>query len=95
MAERRTTCLSCRTYDREIGRCRIGKTNPRKKHESLTVAELLGAQALCVHNPFREPLILRMRFSHRRFLWEEPRGTRALEPIEIEILEETEETNDA
>ncbi len=87
MAERRRTCWQCGTYDREARRCRMGKTNPRKKHEAQTVAELLGPQSLCLHNPFREPLILRMRAPHRRFLWtEEP--VQPPEPLEIEIIEE-------
>jgi hypothetical protein len=95
MAERRTTCLRCRTYDRETARCRLGKTNPRKKHETQTVAELLGVQTICIHNPFREPLILRMRYSDRRFIWDLPRPGRLIQPIEIEILEEYEETTNA
>jgi len=95
MAEMRTTCLRCPTYDRDAGRCRVGKTNPRKKHEAQTVAELLGVRALCLHNPFREPLILRMRFAKRRFIWDENRRPLLSQPIEIEILENSEENNDA
>ena len=88
MAERRITCWQCRAYDREARRCRIGKTNPKTKQDSLTVAELLGAQALCLHNPFREPLILRMRHPKRRFVWDEE-PTRCPEPsLEIEILDD-------
>jgi hypothetical protein len=88
MAQQSITCRRCPTYDREARRCRIGKTNPKTKHESLTVAELFGPQALCLHNPHREPLLLRMRCPERRFVWTEP-IPRILEmPLEIEILEE-------
>jgi len=66
----------------------MGKANPKKKHESLTLAELLGPQALCMHNPFREPLLLRMHLSARRFIWDTaalpvPSGT-----LEVTLLEE-------
>ena len=88
MAERRKTCLQCRTYDLERSCCRLGKTNPRKKHEAQTVAELLGVQCLCVHNPFREPLILRMRFPDRRFVWADSDRARTSSKVEVEILDE-------
>jgi len=88
MAERRIVCWQCRTYDREARRCRIGKANPPTKHESITVAELMGAQALCLHNPHREPLILRMRLPQRRFVWAEVTPRRPLPDLTIEILEE-------
>lgn len=88
MAERRKTCLTCRTYDRLRNRCALGKSNPRKKHEAQTVAELLGVQSICLHNPFREPLILRMRFPERRFLWNDSRTHSEAARIEVEILEE-------
>jgi hypothetical protein len=95
MAQKRRTCLTCSTYDHEQNRCRVGKANPRKKHESQTVAELMGVQTLCIHNPFREPLILRMRFNKRRFIWDDlPRPGRT-NPIEVEIIEENEETVNA
>lgn len=90
MAKRRLTCPQCPTYDREAHRCRIGKANPRRKHESLTVAELLGARALCLHNPYREPLLLRMYQPKRRFLWESSTLPLQSPPIEIEILDEEE-----
>lgn len=95
MAQQRRTCLRCPTYDRESNRCRLGKTNPRKKHEAQTVAELMGVQVICLHNPYREPLILRMRFPDRRFIWNERSPLRSNQPIEVEILEEDEETTHA
>ncbi len=88
MPERRTSCWQCRSYDRDARRCRIGKTNPRKKHESLTVAEMMGVQALCLHNPYREPLILRMRHPHSRFIWTEPTPRPFEEPLDIEIIDD-------
>lgn len=92
MRERRITCATCRSYDNETLRCRLGKANPRKKHEALTVAELMGPQMLCLHNPFREPLLLRMRQPKRRFVWNVPTAV-PNEPLEVEILE-TEETDE-
>ena len=91
MAERRTkrlTCWQCGSYDRDIRRCKVGKANPKKKHESLTFAEMLGPQALCVHNPYREPLLLRMHQPGRRFVWASPDVHSILERPEIEILED-------
>jgi hypothetical protein len=88
MADKRMTCAQCPSYDREARRCRVGKANPRKKHESLTVAELLGPRALCVHNPFREPLLLRMRFPDRRFVWDQPVLPSASGTLEVTILDE-------
>jgi hypothetical protein len=39
-----------------------GKANPRRKSDSLLVAEMLGVRALCHYNPYREPLALRMYY---------------------------------
>ena len=88
--EKRLTCWQCGSYDREARRCRVGKANPKKKHESFTVAELLGPQALCIHNPFREPLLLRMHHPKQRFLWTIPETKLSREPVEVEILDEKE-----
>jgi hypothetical protein len=88
MPEKRLTCFQCPSYDRDARRCRIGKANPRKKHESITLAEMLGPRALCLHNPWREPLLLRMHQPDRRFVWDRailpaPSGT-----LEVTILDE-------
>lgn len=91
MAQARITCWQCPTYDREVRRCRIGKTNPETKHESITVAEVLGVRALCVHNPYREPLLLRMYAPNRRFVWAAAPLRLAAAHIEVEIIEEEEE----
>lgn len=88
MAEPQIRCWQCRTYDREARRCRIGKANPKTKRESITVAELLGAQVLCLHNPHREPLILRMRFPDRPIVWSLPAPRRPAPLLEIEVLDE-------
>src|SRR5438105_3064440 len=93
MSDRPRSCWQCRTYDREARRCRLGKTNPRKKHECLTVAELLGARALCVHNPHREPLLLRMRFPHQRFLWDDAACRSTGVSFEVELIEADSELN--
>jgi hypothetical protein len=88
MAEKRMTCFRCPTYDRVERRCRVGKSNPKKKHESLTIAEILGPRALCVHNPFREPLLLRMHFPDRRFLWDTRALPAASGTLEVTIIED-------
>ena len=85
---KRLTCWQCATYDRELRRCRLGKANPTKKHESITLAEMLGPQALCIHNPFREPLLLRMHQPKRRFLWTMPEAPLSQERPEVEIIDE-------
>jgi len=77
---RRITCWTCSAYDRASRRCRLGKANPRRKHESLTVAELLGPQTLCLHNPHREPLLFRM---HAPPFTPRPRPA----PLEVEWLD--------
>jgi hypothetical protein len=41
-----------------------------------------------MHNPFREPLILRMRFPDRRFVWAETGRARQAARLEVEILDE-------
>ena len=90
MAERdkRLTCWQCKSYVRELRRCSIGKTNPTKKHVSITVAEIFGPQALCMHNPFREPLFLRMHQPKRRFVWATPITVIFRDHLDVEIIEE-------
>lgn len=90
MKERRILCHQCSAYDREAMRCRHGKANPQKKADSLLVAELLGVRALCVHNPFREALLLRMYSPNRRFLWTDPPAPLIPTDVEIELMEDEE-----
>jgi hypothetical protein len=85
--EKRLMCWQCASYDREARRCRVGKVNPKKKHESITVAELFGPQTLCIHNPFREPLLLRMTQPKRRFVWAAPEAPLSQIRPEVEILD--------
>jgi hypothetical protein len=85
---KRLTCWQCGSYDREARRCRLGKANPKKKHESITLAELLGPQALCMHNPFREPLLLRMHQPDRRFIFAAPETLSSQARPEVEVLED-------
>ena len=84
---KRLTCWQCSTYDRDERCCRVGKVNPTKKHESITVAELFGPQTLCIHNPFREPLLLRIHQPKRRFVWAVPEAVIPTERPEVEILD--------
>jgi len=88
MAERRLTCGRCPSYDQDARRCLVGKANPRRKHESLTVAEMFGPQALCLHNPHREPLLLRMRFPHKRFDWNDLALPVSSGNLDVTILED-------
>jgi hypothetical protein len=65
MAERRRSCWQCSRYDRTERHCRDNKTNPKTKRDSKEVAETLGVQALCLYNPYRDVLALRMYFPDR------------------------------
>jgi len=60
--ERVMTCWQCPRYDREARRCHDGKANPKKKADTVAVAEFLGLQALCHYNPYRDALALRRYF---------------------------------
>jgi hypothetical protein len=59
---RRMTCRNCPRYSRDTLRCLEGKANPRRKSDSVAVAETLGLRALCHYNPYREPMAMRMFF---------------------------------
>jgi hypothetical protein len=60
--QKRMTCWNCRRYDRSTFHCRDGKTNPRKKADTVMVAELLGLRALCHYNLYRDALAQRTYF---------------------------------
>jgi hypothetical protein len=60
--QKRMTCWNCPIYDRATFHCRDGKTNPRKKTDSITVAELLGLRALCHYNLYRDAIAQRTHF---------------------------------
>jgi hypothetical protein len=62
--ERVMTCWMCPRYNREERFCRDGKTNPKKKTDTVAVAELLGLESLCHYNPYRDALALRKYFPH-------------------------------
>ena len=62
MAQEHMTCRRCPLYDKTAMRCRDGKTNPRRKADAFTVAEMFGARALCFHNRYREALAFRMYY---------------------------------
>ena len=64
MSEKRMTCWQCPRYNREERRCLDGKANPKKKADSVTIAETLGLRTLCHYNPHRDALALRMYFPH-------------------------------
>ncbi len=87
MANGPKSCWMCASYDRGARRCRIGKANPRRKLDAVDVARLLGTGALCMHNPHREPLLLRMYMPKQRFKWtvQFPPGC---DNMEIEIVED-------
>jgi hypothetical protein len=93
MAEKRINCRQCRRYDKEEGRCRDGKANPKRKSDAVEVAEALGVQRLCLYNPYRDDLALRTYFpSHPllvpRALW------RRIGKIDVDV-EPQEETDQA
>jgi hypothetical protein len=88
MGDRRMTCWQCPRYDRSERHCRDGKANPKKKTDSITVAELLGLRALCHYNPYRDVLALRMYFPGQpatiALSLSRPRGRRKTVAVEIE-----------
>jgi hypothetical protein len=59
---KRMTCWNCPRYSRTERRCAVGKSNPKRKSDSVAVAEALGVTALCHFSPYREPLAMRMYF---------------------------------
>ncbi len=59
-------CWNCPRYSRTERSCADGKANPKKKADSVTVAEVLGLRALCHYNPYRDALAARMYFPHTR-----------------------------
>ncbi len=60
--QRYVACWNCKRYDRSAFHCRDGKANPRKKTDTVMVAELLGLRALCHYNLYRDALALRTHF---------------------------------
>ena len=62
------TCARCPRYDKEANHCRDGKANPRTKRDAREVAEMLGVQALCHYNPYRDAFALRTYFPARVLL---------------------------
>lgn len=62
------TCARCPRYDKEANHCRDGKANPRTKRDAREVAEMLGVQALCHYNPYRDAFALRTYFPARALL---------------------------
>lgn len=59
---RRMACWNCPRYSRAERVCADGKANPKKKADSVAVAEFLGLRALCHYNPYRDALAARMYF---------------------------------
>lgn len=60
--QKRMTCWNCPRYDRAAFQCKDGKTNPRKKADTILVAELLGLRALCHYSLYRDAIARRMYF---------------------------------
>jgi hypothetical protein len=59
---RRMACWNCPRYDRAEFRCKDGKANPRKKTDSILVAEVLGIRTLCHYNLYRDVIALRTHY---------------------------------
>lgn len=66
--ERRMSCWQCPRYSRIERKCQDGKANPKRKSETVEVAEVLGLQAICHYNPYRDLIALRRFFPHRHVL---------------------------
>lgn len=88
MADRSHTCWKCRSYDREALRCRLGKSNPPRKHEAVMLVEFLGPQTLCIYSPFRDALVYRRCWPEKRFLWSERNVSAGGQVYEVEPMDE-------
>lgn len=88
MKEKRVTCLQCRRYDKDARQCRDGKANPKRKSDSVEVAEVLGVTHLCLFNPYRDAIALQMYFPHhpRHF----PNAIRSFGRVSVDIEPEEE-----
>ena len=87
------TCWQCPRYDRDERRCLDGKANPKRKADSIVVAEMLGLRALCHYNPYRDGLAVRRHFPNDPQAAAPPKHS--LRPGSITIdIEEAEETQD-
>ena len=56
MPQQRMHCWNCPRYDRAERHCRDGKANPKRKTDSVELAERLGVQALCLYNLHRDAI---------------------------------------
>ena len=51
------TCGKCSSYAR-LGRCKLGKANPRIKRSTRDCMILFGPSYICIHNQWKQELIL-------------------------------------
>lgn len=58
--DKRISCWNCNRFHRDEGRCKDGKTNPRRKTDAVEVAEVMGVRALCIFSPYRDILAVRL-----------------------------------
>jgi hypothetical protein len=55
-------CWNCPRYSRPDLKCLDGKTNPRKKTDTVVVVEMLGLRSICHYNPYRDTLAQRIHY---------------------------------
>ncbi len=56
------SCWNCPRYDRANFHCLDGKSNPRKKTDSVMLVEHLGLRMLCHYNLYRDSLAMKIHF---------------------------------
>ncbi len=82
------TCHTCRSYNQVDRHCLVGKANPQRKLDAISLAETLGPNSLCLHNRYREPLLLRMHRPKERFVWPAPLVRSLRVEVDVEIIED-------
>ncbi len=90
-------CWNCPRYNRAEFHCRDGKANPRKKTDSILVAEVLGIRTLCHYNLYRDAIALRTHFpgtvesmrSTQHALAGNKKRRRKFSPLEPDIAADT------
>jgi hypothetical protein len=81
------TCKTCSAYDREERRCALGKANPRRKLDAVSLAEALGVQMLCLRNAHRESIAERTLHPHQAPLARSRHPLRRGTTIEVEVID--------
>lgn len=57
MATKRIGCRSCSHYSGSLGRCRLGKINPRTVKDAKNAAKLMGVNYICNMNGIKDNMM--------------------------------------